>query len=512
MQFFSVVSVATALTVSAAQAQTIGFVEAPLPASGAVAVAVGDDGLSGPAAALDAQLSGAFARALAAADFKGKADESLTLFGVGPFSRIVAIGVGDGLSTAADLEDFGARAAIAASTGAPETIRVFTPDIAEVARDSSIAARGAALGAYAFGEALDRAKPATDRGLAFASPDPTGDAAAFDRDGKALAAGVILARDLISEPSNIKTPQWFVDRTRAAFQGVGNVSIEVLDERAMQRLGMGLMLGVGQGSTRPPRLLAVRYNGASRTDAPIAFVGKGITFDSGGLSLKDPDGMWRMRYDMSGAAASVGAVLTLAKRGARVNAVGVAALAENMPDGGAIRPGDVLTSYSGKTTEVLNTDAEGRLVLADALAWVQDKHKPRSVITIATLTGAVRTALGDDYAGLFGNDPALQDQIVRAGDTANEPVWRLPIHESLVKDLDSEVADVKNVVEGTGNPGASIGAAYIREWVVKDQAWAHLDIAGMAWKTTRTPTVPAGAVGFGVRLFDQLVRDTFEGK
>jgi leucyl aminopeptidase len=488
-------------------AQPISFRAAGLGEDSAIVVPVAEGPLSGIAAQADAASGGAIARAISAAEFKAKPGDVLTLYSIGRFARVTLIGVGAGAITATDLEDFGARAAIASSTGAAGVAVVFAPDAPGLQNDPAIAARGAALGGYAFGEAFDRAKPKADRGLIFAAEDAAAAQAAFNADGRALIAGVALARDLISEPSNIKTPQWFADRVRTAFRGEPKVTIEVLDERQMQRLNMGLLLGVGQGSTRPPRLVLVRYNGAPATEAPIAFVGKGITFDSGGISIKPGDGMWRMRYDMSGAAASMGAVMSLARRGAPVNAIGVAALAENMPGGGAIRPGDVLKSYTGKTVEVLNTDAEGRLVLADALAYVQDKHKPSAVITIATLTGAVRTALGDDYAGLFANDESLAARVTAAGAATNEAVWRLPIHESTFTDIKSDVADVKNVVEGTGTAGASIGAAFIQEWVRPGQAWAHLDIAGVAWKTARTPTVPAGAAGYGVRLLDQLARD-----
>lgn len=488
------------------------FRSAAVPNGGAVAIPVEASGLTGPASMVNAAAEGTLERALKEADFKAGAGDVLTLYGVGPYSRVIAVGVGAGAKTEADLEDFGGRVAQAASGGAATTVAVFSPDAPAIAHDAAVVARGAAMGAYRYGQTQKRAAPQAGRILAFSSTAPAEDNAVFNREGAALVSGVSLARDLISEPSNIKSPQWFVDQTRAAFRGMRNVSIEVLDEREMARLGMGLMIGVGQGSTRPPRLMVVRYTGAPREQAPVAFVGKGITFDTGGISIKPGDGMWRMRYDMSGAAASVGAIMTLAKRGARVNAIGVAALAENMPDGGAIRPGDVLTSYSGKTAEILNTDAEGRLVLADAIAWVQDRYKPKAMITIATLTGSVRVALGDDYAGLFSNNADLEAALLAAGETANEPLWRLPIHSSIFKDIDSDVADVRNVVEGAGGPGASIGAAFIQEWVKPETAWAHLDIAGMAWKTSATPTIPVGAAGYGVRLFDQLVRAAYETK
>ena len=491
----------------AAWSATMTFTSGPIPTSGAIAVTVSKDGLAGAALEADKAAGGALAKALGAAEFKGEAGKSVTLFGIGPYARVIALGVGEGPKSQADLANLGGRIAQAAKTGA---VSVLAPDVADVRDDATHLALGAELGAYDFGK-WGKAKNDSGLALTFVSADAAGAKAAWDKDARAVVDGVVLARDLISTPSNIKDPQFFVDRVREAFKGVANVSIEVLGAPEMQKLGMGMLLGVGQGSSKPPRLLVVRYRGAGEA-SPVAFVGKGITFDSGGISIKPGDGMWRMRYDMSGAAASVGAVLTAAKRGAKANVIGVAALAENMPDGGAIRPGDVLTSMSGKTVEVLNTDAEGRLVLGDALWYVQERDKPAKVVTIATLTGAVRTALGDDYAGLFANDEALAGQVQKAATQADEAVWRLPIHPTTYDDIKSDVADVKNVVEGGGTAGASIGAAFIGEWVKPGQAWAHLDIASMAWRNTAAPTTPKGAAGFGVRLFDQLVRDVEAGK
>jgi leucyl aminopeptidase len=503
----SLLFAAAAIMAPGALATTIEFAAGPAPKDGAIAVIVGKEGLAGVGLDADKAAGGALAKALAAADFKGETGKAVTLYGIGPYSRIVAVGVGDGPQTDADLVTLGGRVAQAVKTG---KVTVLTPDVPAVSNDAAQMALGAELGAYDFGK-WGKAKKDSGPTLTFLTADAAGAKTAWDRDARAVADGVVLARDLISTPSNIKDPQFFVDRVREAFKGVPNVSIEVLGVPEMQKLGMGMMLGVGQGSARPPRLLVVRYRGAGNA-APVAFVGKGITFDSGGISIKPGEGMWRMRYDMSGAAASVGAVLASAKRGAKANVIGVAALAENMPDGGAIRPGDVLTSMSGKTVEVLNTDAEGRLVLGDAIWFVQERDKPAKLVTIATLTGAVRTALGDDYAGLFANNEAFAGAMQAAATRADEAVWRLPIHPSTYEDIKSDVADVKNVVEGGGTAGASIGAAFIGEWVKPGQAWAHLDIASVAWRNTSTPTTPKGAAGFGVRLFDQFVRDVEAGK
>jgi leucyl aminopeptidase len=313
------------------------------------------------------------------------------------------------------------------------------------------------------------------------------------------------ARDITNEPANVIYPETFVESARAAFAGIRGVSIEVLDVPAMERLGMGALLGVGRGSERPPRLLVVRYRGAGAPEGgPIALVGKGITFDSGGISIKPSAGMGNMKMDMSGAAAVVGSTLALARSGAPVNVVAVAALAENMPDGTAIRPGDVLTAMNGKTIEIISTDAEGRLVLADALIWIERNLNPSVIVDVATLTGAVGGALGDDYAGLFSRHDALAAQIEAAADATGEDVWRLPLHPSYAQDTSSTIADIKN--SGEGGAGAGTGAWFIGEFISRDIPWAHLDIANMAyggpsdWK-------PAGAAGYGVRLLDQFVRD-----
>jgi leucyl aminopeptidase len=258
---------------------------------------------------------------------------------------------------------------------------------------------------------------------------------------------------------------------------------------------------------RPPRLLSVRYDGGKPGEAPFAFVGKGITFDSGGISIKPNDGMWRMKTDMSGAAAATGAVLALAGRKAPVNAVAIAALAENMPDAGAGRPGDVIRTMSGKTFEVMSTDAEGRMVLSDAVYYAQKQYKPRVVIDLATLTGAITVALGDDYAGLFTRDDELAAQLLAAGERSGELLWRMPLHPSYAKDLESPIADIRN---GAGRgAGAGLGAHFIGSWIDNGTSWAHLDIAGMAWREVDAlPTAPPGASAFGVRILDQYVRMT----
>ena len=266
---------------------------------------------------------------------------------------------------------------------------------------------------------------------------------------------------------------------------------------------MGSILRVGKGSARPPRMLVVQYRGADT--APVALVGKGITFDSGGISLKPGSGMWAMKGDMAGAAAVVGTALSLAKSRAPVNVVAVAALAENMPGSTATRPGDVVKAMNGRTIEIINTDAEGRLVLADGVAYAERKYNPAAIVDIATLTGSVGGALGDEYAGLLTRHDALADQLATAGRATGEELWRLPLHANYADDMKSDIADIKNSVEG-GSPGAGFGGHFIG-FFVENTPWAHLDIAGVDWRKTSLPAVPEGAVGYGVRLLDRYVRD-----
>lgn len=433
---------------------------------------------------------------------------TLMLRGVGPWTRILVVGLGTVPLTARDLQDVGGLAAQqAGSVDGPVTIVVNGLASADANAASQVAI-GARLGGYSFDKYkyVDPAKPdpaGRQAPITIVTSAP-GAEAAFRRDGQALADAVEFARDLIREPANAVYPQSFVERTQAAFRGVPNVTIQVIDESQMERLGMGSILSVGKGSQRPPRMLVVHYRGAA--GAPlVALAGKGITFDSGGISLKPGTGMWAMKGDMAGAAGVVAAVLGLAKSQAPVNAVAIAALAENMPGGNASRPGDVVRAYNGRTIEILNTDAEGRLVLADAVSFAERNLKPAVIVDMATLTGAVSTALGDEYAGLFSRNEALAAQLEAAGAATGEELWRLPLHPNYAKDMKSDIADIKNVVEG-GGPGAGLGAHFIG-YFVEATPWAHLDIAGVDNRSASQPTVPEGLSGFGVRLLDRFVRD-----
>lgn len=328
--------------------------------------------------------------------------------------------------------------------------------------------------------------------------------AVFASRGQALIDAMTLARDLSNEPANVIYPETFVARASAAFQGLPGVEITVLDEAEMARLGMGALLSVGQGSTRPPRLMAVRYRGAGSADQPIVLAGKGITFDSGGISIKGSAGMGNMKMDMSGAANVVGTALALARQGAPVHVVAVAALAENMPDGSATRPGDVVRAMNGRTIEIISTDAEGRMVLADAVAWAEANLNPAAIVDIATLTGAVGGALGSDYAGLFSRHDALAAQLEAASEASGEGLWRLPLHPGYGRLTSSPVADIQN--SGSGGPGAGTGAHFIGTFVSRDMPWAHLDIANMAYSGA-SDVKPAGSAGFGVRLLERFVQD-----
>ncbi|MEA3064741.1 MAG: leucyl aminopeptidase [Sphingomonadales bacterium] len=325
---------------------------------------------------------------------------------------------------------------------------------------------------------------------------------------QALLDGLTLTRELVTEPANIVYPETFVERCRKRLEPLG-VELEVLDEKRMGELGMGALLGVGQGSRRPPRLLAMRWNGGKAGGTPVVFVGKGITFDTGGISIKPALGMEAMKWDMGGAGAVAGAMAALAGRKAKANVVGVCALAENMPDGNAQRPGDVVTSLSGQTIEVINTDAEGRLVLSDAITWAQRQYKPEVIVDLATLTGAMIIALGHEYGGLFSNDDGLAGQLTAAGTASGDKLWRMPLGEPYDKLIESAIADMKNV--GPREGGSITAAVFLQRFVETGVKWAHLDIAGMAWAEKPSHLYDKGATGFGVALLDRFVADNFEG-
>lgn len=432
------------------------------------------------------------ARAAAAiAGFTGKPGETCEIFA--PTGRLLLVGTGKGQYTLAG------RAAAAALIRLPRIAldaRALTPtQAAELAAGVSL--RAWRLEKYQTHPAEDAPRLATADVVTTAADAVR---AAWHQVGAGVA-GANFARELVAEPGNVLTPTSFVERLGALKRhGIG---VAVLDQAALEREGLGALLAVGQGSAHPPCLAVLRWKGTTAA-APIAFVGKGITFDTGGICIKPAFGMEEMKGDMAGAAAAAGALLALALRRAPTPAIAVLAIAENATGAASYRPSDVLRTFSGKTVEVIDTDAEGRLVLADALAWTAQRQKPKAMIDLATLTGSIITALGHHHAGLFANDDALATAALAAGLAVDEPLWRMPIGDGHRRDLDSDIADLKHCLAGRGHPDACHGAAFLREFV-GDVPWLHLDIAGMSEREAADDLHSAGATGFGVRLLDRLV-------
>jgi len=489
------------------------FAEPDFGKKGAIAVAVAEGRKLGSAAVrLDRASGGAIARALAGSKFTGKLGELLDIPGPSgiPHSRIVLYGLGK----PADLvegkaEDLGGGL-LALLAGLPDAAAAVLVDPGAglaAPRAAAHMAYGARLRAYRFDKYRTKLKP-EDRPKLERAVLMVEDSARAKREFAPLdkvADAVFFARDLVAEPPNVIYPESMAQRIKSLSR-LG-LTVEVLGLRELRKLGMGALLGVAQGSIHEPRVVVMRWSGGPKSKPPIAFIGKGVTFDSGGLSLKTSKGMEDMKWDMAGSAAVVGTMAALAGRRAKANAVGVLGLVENMPSGTAQRPGDIVTSASGQTIEVLNTDAEGRLVLADVLWYCIDRFKPVAMIDLATLTGAIITSLGMENAGLFANDDALANDLLAAGKAVGEPVWRMPLAESYDKQINSDIADVKNI--GDGNAGSIVAAQFLKRFV-GDVPWAHLDIAGVAWSKKDAPTVPKGATGWGIRLLDRLVRERYE--
>jgi leucyl aminopeptidase len=493
------------LALPAAAQRPIEFMPFEWPESGSIVIPVAQgEALTGLAAELDERTDGAIAMAVAEAAFTGEKGQSLTLFAVKPYARIDLIGTGADAVDRVGAEDFGGLAAGLNDGTSGTTVRILWSGVdREPGATAAHVAFGYRLGDYRFDRYHEDRLDPDARSKVIVHSDDAGAADSFKDDLEHVAAGVYLARNLCSEPGNVIYPETFVERVREEFAGLDNVRIRVLDENDLERLGMGAHLGVGRGSSRPPRLLVIEYFAGG--DRPtIALAGKGITFDTGGVSIKKSDGMWMMKADMTGAAVVSATVLAAARRGAPLNIVSLAALAENMPSGTAIRPGDVLTSMSGKTIEIDSTDAEGRLVLSDAVHYAQVEYSPDVLIDVATLTGSVGRAVGPHYAGLFSLRDDLADRLLDAGSISGERLWRLPLDETYFKQIESDVADVKN--GGAGGAGASVGAAFIGSFVAEDQVWAHLDIAGVDYTEEPQPTAPKGFTGWGIRLLDQYLR------
>ena len=451
--------------------------------------------------------------AAAAADFKGKAMASLDILapaGTG-LERLIVIGAGKPAELVEhDWLRLGGAAIGSLGRGKAATVILERPDGRRLAAGAAADfALGARLRSYAF----DKYKTKSDDEGGRRQPSELNiwfaDAAEARRAfaaRQAISEGVSLARDLVNEPPNVLGPVEFAERA-AGLAELG-VEVEVLTEAEMKPLGMAALLGVAQGSSRPARLVVMRWNGGRAKDRPLAFVGKGVVFDTGGISIKPAGGMEDMKGDMAGAAAVTGLMHALAKRKAKVNIIGVIGLVENMPDGNAQRPGDIVTAMTGKTIEIINTDAEGRLVLADAIAYTEDRFKPRFIIDLATLTGAIVVALGHHHAGLFSPDDELARALTAAGEATGERVWRMPLGADYDKMIDSKFADVKNT--GGRAAGSITGAQFLKRFV-KDTPWVHLDIAGAALDSPQTDINRSWSSGFGVRLLDRLVSDRYEG-
>ncbi len=489
----------------------IVFSAASQPNAPTLAFPVEKDGLERATfGALDAAARKIVVGAARSNRFDGEAGGAVDIFlpaGEG-VQRIVLLGLGAGGEP--DFERAGGALTARLLTSGVDAVTVdfagvSTPSAKAVARFAA----GAAQRAWRFDQyrtkLADKLKPTLTAVTLTGTPD--GSEAAWATQ-EAVTQGMALTRNLVAAPPNVLYPESFVEQVLADVEGLG-LEVTVLDEAAMVELGMGALLGVSQGSRREARLLALKWNGAGPGDPSLALVGKGVTFDTGGISLKPGPGMEDMKWDMGGAGAVAGAMKALALRNAKANVIGVCGLVENMPDGNAQRPGDVVTSMSGQTIEILNTDAEGRLVLCDAVTWVQKTHRPKTIVDLATLTGAMIIALGSEHGGLFANDDALADQLLAAGKASGDLLWRFPLGDAYNKLIDSPIADMKNV--GPRGAGSITAAQFIQRFVDSGVKWAHLDIAGMVWSDKPGATYDKGATGYGVRLLDRFVADNFEG-
>ena len=502
-------------------AQPLDIRYAPLSApAGATLVVLAGDGLAfGPAArGIDERTKGALTKAARAAGFSGKLKSSIEVLAPAGIEaqRIVVVGTGRIANELERLLLGGYVFAQIVARQVESAALVAEPaDFGEAGPDAFAAdlALGAALRSYTFkkyrtrkddnDQAADARNGLQTLTVLCSKPDAAAKAYAAR---KAIAEGVFLARDLVNEPANILGPVEFAERMRDLADA--GVAVEILDTEQLEALKMNALLAVGQGSVRPSRVVVMQWNGGkSKRAKPLCFVGKGVCFDTGGISMKPAAGMEDMKGDMGGAACVAGLMLALARRNAAVNAVGLIGLTENMPSGTAQRPGDIVTSMSGQTIEVLNTDAEGRLVLADVLWYAQERFKPRLIVDLATLTGAIMVALGKEYAGLFSNDDKLAKELDAAGQATGERVWRMPLAKAYDKLIDSKTADMKNI---GGRHGGAITAAQFLQRFIKDTPWAHLDVAGTAMDSTRNEINQSWASGWGVRLLDRLVADAYE--
>jgi leucyl aminopeptidase len=455
------------------------------------------------------------AEGVSAARFTGKAGQLFEGFVErdGRVVRLALAGVGAaGEDRLPSLERAGGTLAARYLTSGEEVLTLDTTGSGLSAKEVAAVLTGLTLRSWRHDtyrtRLKDDQKPSLKEVVVLGAPDGGESSEQAWDEAKALVTGVIFTRELVAEPANIIYPESFVERCRARFEGT-SAELVVLGEDEMRELGMGALLGVSQGSPREAKLLAIKWLGGEEGEKPLVFIGKGVTFDTGGISIKPAAGMEDMKWDMGGAGAVAGAMLALAGRKAKANVIGVCGLVENMPDGLAQRPGDVVTTMSGQTVEVINTDAEGRLVLCDALTWAQREFSPAAIVDLATLTGAMIIALGNEHGGVFSNDDTLADELLAAGHATGEKLWRFPLSPAYDKLIDSPIADMKNV--GPRGAGSITAAQFIHRFVEDGTPWAHCDIAGMVWSDKPGSTWDKGATGYGVRLLDQLVRSRLEG-
>lgn len=467
--------------------------------------------------ALDKKAGGVVASALASSGFTGKKLSTLSVHvpTAAGTSQVVIIGAGkeSELGTLC-FEKIGGKAVQELNKIRAKTATIIASEMATkkvaAAEQAARLASGAALGSYDFTKYFTKKKEdekASLTKITIATAQMKAAQSAF-APLATLAEAVNFTRDIISEPANIIHPESLAAECKKLTKY--GLAVKILGEAEMKKLGMHALLGVGQGSTKESKLVVLEWNGNAKQKQPVAFVGKGVCFDTGGISIKPAGGMEEMKWDMGGSGVVIGLMQALAARKAKVHAVGVVGLVENMPDGNAQRPGDVVKSANGQTIEVLNTDAEGRLVLADALWYAQKFHKPKMIIDLATLTGAIIVALGDTRAGLFSNDDALCDQLTKVAEKVGEPMWRLPMGDDYDRQINSDIADMQNI--GRERQAGSITAAqFLKRFIENDTPWAHLDIAGVAWSKKASELGAKGATGYGVRLLNQLVADYYEG-
>ena len=495
----------------------INITEPKLPNSGALVIGVLKGGVFlSTGKKLDKASNGALSKAIKGSRFMGGNGQFLDVIapaGIGA-DRVLMAGLGEAKEVKqGTLENVGGAALQRLSGSGVKSITIACDPVkgakVDIGLGAASLAYGTHLASYRFDKYRTTLKAKDKPSVTTVTVQVKGAAAArkaFKPLG-AVADGVFMTRNLVSEPANTLYPESMAKECQI-LRKLG-VKVEILNEARMTKLGMGALLGVGQGSRRESQLVIMRWQGAGARTKPLAFVGKGVTFDTGGISLKPGPGMDMMKWDMGGAGAVIGLMKALSGRKAKANVVGVVGLVENMPDGNAQRPGDIVTSMSGQTIEILNTDAEGRLVLADALWYTQDRFKPQFMVNLATLTGAIIISLGHEHAGMFSNNDELCQRLLEAGAEVDEKVWRMPLNDAYDKKLNCAIADMKNI---GGRDAGSITAAQFLQRYINKVPWAHRDIAGTAWADDSKPTVPKGATGWGVRLLDRLVNNHYERK